>query len=398
MNNNSVGRRQCLNCFGFGHFSAECPFPPKCRRCFTCGRSGGKQNHRPECTDGWYDLTARVPRNPDGTQMERDQLLEVLSAEFYAEQARRRQNVNSVSELATTESRERQQQNVSDMKLERIKEKIDSNDDSQSENDDDESDEENVKSEEVSEPSVIVIDSDSDSERSENETAKEMQRLRELESQALETLRMIRDGMDALEAKGEDIKPRRMPLATLDQVIAGSRESNVSEKRVNKKMKANEVWERALKAPLPDGPSNLPARLLMVLTFQSVSQLHLAEQFRSEIQLGAKPIRMANGIWVNFDNSTLEIRGMPSRENRYQFLSVGDAFYFDLTPTSVTLNGEFLVSDDLMVLPRLPDVGFLPEHTITLFGPAQKKIKMMFKQRRYILTFNGGKLVMPTVE
>lgn len=324
--------------------------------------------------------------------MERDQLLEALSAEFYTERARRRAGENVQPELSSHDVPHQQQANRVEAKLEPFEnESCVPKEENLSQSDEDGSDGTTVKSEITSsDPSVIIIDSDSD-ELSEGEKERELIKYKRLEKQALQMLQRIRDGMNALNEKGKKIKPRRKPLAVLSQAGMSSRVPSETIKRDNKKMKADEAWEKALRAPLPGTPQRARDNVLLSLTFQNVSKAYLAEHSQYEEQLGPSPTRMENGTVVSFANSTLEIRGRPSSENRFDLISVRDRFHIDLSPISMTINDEILVTDDVVMVPKYPDLGALPKHVITLIGPAQTVVRMEFKQRRYLLTFDDGK-------
>lgn len=208
----------------------------------SCGKSGGKQNHRTGCVDQWYDLAARVPCDPDGTQMERDRLLEVLSEEFYDERARRGADKNRRPETASNEALVQQGPKNDATKFEPVAdEEGATKDEIKSESDDDESDGQTVKSEETStDASVIIIDSDSDVQ---SNTEAKLQKLKTLEQETIETLQYIRDSMDALRAKGERSKRRREPLASIGQAAAVSRER--SELRVSKESMTDEAGKKA---------------------------------------------------------------------------------------------------------------------------------------------------------
>lgn len=123
------------------------------------------------------------------------------------------------------------------------------------------------------------------------------------------------------------------------------------------------------------------------MTFQYASSLYLAEQRRSEVELGPVPTRMSNGLWMSFANSTLEIRGVPSQENRFQFITVGVPFHVDIWPTTMVINGEICVTADNVTYGERLGEANGPEHVLTLFGPAQKMIQLMFKRRSYVLNF-----------
>lgn len=323
--------------------------------------------------------------------MEKSQLLEALSVEFYLEQARHHENANSQAELLQNDATEQQQTSQVEAKLEPGEDDAnDSDGENQSENDGTDSDRATVKSEDTtSGPSVILIDSDSDSEISEGEKERELQKYAKLERQALKTLQHIRDGMNALREKRA--KPRRQPLATVGQVGHSSRESSVSVKRESKKMKPDEAWQKALKAKLPGEPSKAPDNVLLSITFRRASKMHLAEHLRSEKELGPVPIRMENGLLLSFANSTVEMRGATSRESRFQVLSLSPAFHIDVSPTDIIINGEMRVTGVEIIERKFPDQGFLPEHVLTLWGPEQEVIWIMFKQRRFMLTFNNNK-------
>lgn len=341
--------------------------------------------------------------------MERHQLLAALSDEFYAEQARRLNDEVERQVAALVggihEPHTRQQQAVDteenrdpDAEYEDVKSEQTTSEENASENegqsqfDGDHSDDGTVKSEIASSgPSVIVIDSDSESDMSEGEKERQLQKYKELEKETLETLQRIQDNMIALGAKGGSAKSRRRPLAAIAPTAAESRKPKLSENREAEQTKPCFVWDKSIHAPSPS-PSGAPrpeTGFLLSFRFDDVSQLFIAEKYRTEVEVKAIPIQMASELSVTFTNSTFELRGFPAHVSRFQFISVGRPFSVIVSHAAIVVDGKILASNGKVFTYGKMELGTndMPNHGVTLFGPAQKRIRIRYKQWNYSLVF-----------
>lgn len=368
MNQRNSAARECLNCFGEGHVSAHCVEAPKCRRCFDCGKSGGKQNHREWCPSKWYDLTIRPPRNPDGSVMVRAECIQMMREEFVTEKSRRANGGRAFDDRDSTFI-------VEGVRRETIVDEESIYGTVNSEESDDEQDENEVIELSDSDGSVIEAKMNSDDE---------LEKLAELETEASTTLKRVRDRIDEIYRKRIATIPRNTRMRPPLEMLSLS-DSNPRVPKIKPEEKSVTKRHPLIKSENPK-PTVAQPKVTFQVFFQGASKMYLAEGNRGEVELSQRAYRMANGFEVVFAGSTLEMRGNPFADSRFQILSIGSPMQFTVGPSSVIVNNEFVLSSDGVAKnTNLSGSVRVADHTMTIMGPEQNVVRALFNKKLFVI-------------
>lgn len=357
-----MNQTQCHNCYGYRHKSARCPFPPKNRRCFDCGKSGGKYAHRPDCNSKWYDLSGPVARSENGNELNRDECMEVMSREFYAEKLARQNEAprqNAAPSDAPNDTNTRREAKTEDRTPK-------------------------IELQDVEMASKMPLPSDSDSEESETESEndsenggdtqlavvssahmKEWKTLKRLERETIDTLQRIRTQLRAIEEE-----------STLINATAGMETGSHNRAVAHRPTEANDV--------------------LMRIEFEELNRLLLAEDGSNDADLSLREHVMRNGLRLRFANSVLEIRGAVRSNEGFQLSTIGMPFRLAITASAVDVDERFRLSRDGLLV-RAADNNELPaitRHELTLCGRAQDIIRVQYRGFRYEIDCTGNQLAM----
>lgn len=225
----------------------------------------------------------------------------------------------------------------------------------------------------------------------------ELTRLKELEVEATDTLNLIRNRIAAIEACREGnmpapnipgAKPRSENRTFVDEYTG---EDDARRDRVFRHREMSEFYEKRPREQLTDAPE-----VFLRIKLDGITKVFFAENSRNECEIGARPIRMQNGIQVRYMNGVLEMRGSPRVNSTFQIISVCESFRLLVAPRFAEVNETYAMTADGLLIRALCPKGLphITEHVFTLFGPLSRTVGVEYKGHRYRLTFEEKGAVM----
>lgn len=335
-------------------------------------------------------MTLRVPRNCDGSEMERDACISQMYEEIRHEQTRRqtaqRQRIereqntpreeNTVRELADEEDaanwvNDAEESPVKSGKSEPADTQMDA--------------EESIGKKEETEPADTHVVAEKSLVKAENsvpvdtevdDDESKLNRLRALKREASDQMKVIDDCIAEIEASREEViptpkfewvGPRIFARTVVNEFVCQPEvrpESTVHYKQLSKRQ------EDRSRVPITNAPE-----VFLRMKFDGVTKIFFAENSRDEIEVVSRPLRMAIGIQVRYLDGWLEMRGNPQENSTYQIVSTGDPFRLLVAPRFAEINEIFAMTADGLLIRAITPKG-LPQISQHVFSVRRRVLSV----------------------
>lgn len=375
---------KCHNCHGMGHRSANCPFSPSHRRCYTCGKAGGLFDHREGCKDAWYDLSKPVPRDTCGKQYTRELALQVLLADYEAEKKAHDAVMRRPTPTATRVSVASpipKRSCTSTVRAETIRQRV------------------SAPSKTFSKGKHGEINSSTKKDGPFNDTA----------ASASITARGVEPESIHVDVAAMRSISHELVASTLVQDVRISDGSMTPEGRTFPKFEDNEVnvvaINRETTSYQPSAMSlgirfneanahlseDLP-EVLLRFVFRNSPRVFIDSGTKDEFELSTTTLRMANGLRVRYNKTRLDICGLPNRDTNFSVVAPNGSFRVAIRQPCVEINEIFFLSEfGMACLARSPMMlPAPPQFVVTLIGPPEDEIRVRYRENRYLLTIENG--------
>lgn len=368
-----------------GHRSANCPFSPSHRRCYTCGKAGGLFDHREGCKDAWYDLSMPVPRDTCGKQYTRELALRVLMADYEAEKAAHNAAMRRSAPKPTRVSVPSQNPKricSSTERAETTKPEVNGPAKATSRGKNDEVGPSTETGERVSETPTtsasITAHGIEPESTHDDEVAMRSEALEPVANTVVQDVRIL----DGLMTPGGRSIPKRENNG--ENVVALNRERIFYQpSSMGLAVRLNEV-EAHPSVDLPE--------VLLRFVFRNSPRVFVDIGTKNEFELSTATLRMANGLRVNYNKTRLDIGGQPNQDTNFSVVTPNGSFRVAIRQPCVEINDIFFLSEfGMACLARSPMMlPAPPQFVVTLIGPSEDEIRVRYKENGYLLTIEGG--------
>lgn len=370
---------KCHNCHELGHRSANCVFSPTHRRCYKCGKAGGKFEHREGCEDKWYNLSIPVPRDSKGQLYPRALAVELIEAEYITEKEQvieKRRQAPSTSSSETAIAQQAKRGRISQSKPTTIRSFV-----------------KNLQPAPVDsvESDRKIYNRPTRIANHESEAPLCKQRPSQLKGRDVNQPSTsaavgLRDGMvqDVRVLDGlmtPDGKP--IQLESPKEAVADRNKTFFQPTSSGYGTQLNEVDAH----PGVDSPP-----LLMRLVFRREARVFVNHGTSSELELHGTVLRMANGLRVRFNGRFLDVCGVPTGDVILMVLAVNFAFRMVIHENNVEINETYFLTDyGMSCLARASNtLPAAPAAVVTILGPPHDEIRIRYRENRYLMTFVDG--------
>lgn len=406
---------KCHNCHGVGHRASNCPFSPNHRRCYTCGRAGGKFQHRVGCEDTWYNLSILPPRNENGELYPRDTALNMLWVQYKKEkncmlELRRREIHNLSNNMQDRQQpkrirvtqpqqtvvrpfdRESHTDGVGNLRpitkrtvVWEVPKAKDANKAMSSISNSPIGSIGGMVQDVRVTDGIMTPDGKPINKRTETATVDYSQRS-EIEKPSVtvvskkETVKEVRvaDGVTSSQGKQMPQKADDIPV-----LLADCEKTYYLRSDVGFGIRLNEVDAH----PLAEAPP-----LLLRFVFRQTPKIFIDSGTSNEIELSSTMLRMRNGLRVSYNGMFLDICGRPRGEVVLLVGSTNFSFRLAINETCVGIDESYFLSEfGMACLTMTPStLPPPPSATVTIVGPLQESLRIRYKENRYEMTFADG--------
>lgn len=388
-----TGAMKCHNCHAMNHRSSNCPWPPNHRRCYKCGKAGGKFQHREGCEDAWYDLSILPPRNYKGELYPREIALQLLLDQYHVEKAKVTEARRRVANSAADRPQNRRGRgmnteftnlrsfvrNLKDMNVPRGVPMVGNRPPFSPRV---EAVSANVKSEKASSTLKIAQSAPSTSIAVGIEQHRSSTRIIGM----VQDVR-VTDGVMTPDGKPIPQKTpgERVLLADCEKIYYQRSKSGFG-------IRLNEVDAH----PTAEMPP-----LLMRMVFRHNPRLFIDYGTSSQFELGGTVLRMTNGLRVRYNGTFLDLCGQPSGDVVLEIVAEKFKFRLVIHEDSVEINETYFLGDLGMACLSMPQnmLPTPPSSVVNIVGPDQDEIRIRYKNNRYSMTFlNGIAMINPFIQ
>lgn len=317
--------------------------------------------------------------------MERDACITKMYGEFRDEQTRRQNAQRQRNEREQNTPREKNT----------VRELVDAEDAANWVNNGEESLMKNKKTEAAdaktdAEKSLVKAEKSEPGDTEMDDVESELNRLKALQVEASDKLKLIHDRIAEIEASREDdipspkfewVGPRVFTRTVVNEFVF---EPDVRPETTVHYKQLEKSQEDRSREPIAHAPE-----VFLRIKFDGVTKVLFAENSRDEIEVVNRPLRMTNGIQVRYLNGFLEMRGNPQEKSTFQIVSTGDPFRLLVAPRFAEINETFAMTADGLLIRAITPKGLpqITQHVFTIFGPPQRVVGVHYKNHRYRLAF-----------
>lgn len=136
--------------------------------------------------------------------------------------------------------------------------------------------------------------------------------------------------------------------------------------------------------------------VVLRVEFANINRLMIAEDGCNEMDLTSQEYQMRAGLRLRFAQSVLEFRGTVRDVVGFQVSTIGVPFRVAITAATVEIDERFSLSRDGLLM-RASDANALPaitRHGLTLCGAEQQIVRIEYRGFRYEMDFSGQRLTM----